>query len=508
MKNQLNFIALLMVCMIYTSCEDLQEIGDIDDVAIEAEYALPIFDTELNIAQLFDEEDDSNSFLDIDTDGNMTILFDTEGPSMNFDEVVDFPSEIPFIATPNGFAVSMASSGTFQPQMIQFKEGTINFEVSSDMQSDVDVMLMIPELTADDQMFMHQVQLEYNSNQSMMTQTVGPIDISAYDLELTGNQEFTIMYEAEDANGTVTLNQATGTFTNLAYEVVEGTWANEAIDLPMETIELGLYNNWESGTLTFADPKVRLDIETNIGFPTTFAVDQLSGTTIGQQTMMMTGAAVGADHTLDYPSLTEVGVEKTTSIYIDRDNSNIADFFTTDISNIDIDLSAQTNPNGGNTMGFITDDAAFSSKIFVELPVYGTATDFTLVDEFDVDLDDVENVKAAELTVIIENTLPVELDVQVLFLNQSGVAFDQMFVDNTVLIASAAIDANGEVTAPSTNTLILDFDETRAATIFNDTKKIEVRAVVNTANGGSTPVRINTNQGMNIDVSAIVKVID
>lgn len=508
MKSKLYYCTIAAFLLFHTSCDELQEIGDIDDIAIEAEYAIPVFDTELNIQQLFDESDDSNSFLDIDSDGNMTLLFDTDGPSMSFDDVVEFPATIPFQATQQGFDISLASSASFQPSKIKFKEGKISFEVASDMQSDVEVMFMIPELQTSQGMFMQGVTLEYDAAQSMMTESVGPIDISAYDLELSANQEFTIMYEATDANGAVTLQQAVGAFEDLEYEVLEGTWANEPFDMPTETIELGLYNNWESGTLTFADPRVRMDIETNIGFPTTFAFDGLTGTTVSQQSLTMTGAAIGADHTLDYPSMQEVGAQKTTSLYIDNTNSNIADFFTTEMGSIDIDLSAETNPGNGNNTGFITDDAAFSSKIFVELPVYGTATDFTLSDEFEADLSEVENVQEAEITVTLENSLPIELDIQVFFINQSGVVFDELFTDNTALIESAAIDGNGTVTQTSTNTLIIDLDAARTAKIFNDTHKIEVRGVVSTANNGGTPVRINANQGMNMDVSAIIKVVD
>lgn len=508
MKNRLFYCTISALLLFSTSCEDLQEIGDIDDVAIEAEYALPLFDTELNIQQLFDESDDSNSFLDIDANGNMTLLFDTEGPSMSFDDVVEFPSAIPFQATEQGFEVSFAGNASFQPEKIRFKEGQIMFEVASGMQSDVDVMLMIPELKTGDDMFTQAISLEYDASQSMMTKTVGPIDISTYDLELSSNQAFTIMYEASDASGDVTLEQAVGAFEYLAYEVLEGTWSNESINMPTETIELGLYNNWESGTLTFADPKVRMDIETNIGFPTTFTFDGLTGTTVSQQSMTMTGSAIGQDHTLDYPSMQEIGANKTTSLYIDNSNSNIADLFTTEMGSIDIDLSAETNPGSSNTAGFITDDAAFSSKIFVELPVYGTASDFSLRDEFETDLSDIENVKEAELTISLENSLPVELDIQVSFINQSGIAFDALFTDNTVLVESAQIDSNGDVTQSSTNTLIIDVDATRAAKIFNDTHRIEVNAVVSTANNGGTPVRINANQGMKIDVSAIVKIVD
>jgi len=506
MKNRLTIWALLAGCITYTSCDDLQEIGDIDDIAIEAEYALPIFDTQLTIAKLFDESDDSNSFLDIDAEGNMTILFDTEGPSMSFSDVASFPSSIPFTATTGGYKVNMESNTAFQPTKVRLKGGTAIFEIASSMQSDVDVMLMIPELMNDGEMFTKEVQLVYDANQSMMTMDIGPLDLTSYELDISSNHEFTVMYSASDANGTVNLQEATGSLENLDFEVVEGTWTNESFVLPKETIEIGLYENWESGTLTFADPKVRIDVNTNVGFPSTFSFEALTGTTVDQQTTNMSGAIIGADNALVFPTHEQIGEVKMTSIYVNNENSNIADFFTSEMTSVDIDLSMQTNPGATSEIGFITDQAAFTSQVYVELPVYGTAKDFTLRNDFEADLADVENIKEAEITVTIDNGLPIELDLQLYFKDQSGNAFDSLFVDNTVLIASATVDGNGDVTSPSANTLVQDLDEMRAANIFNNTKRIDVKGVVSTANNGGTPVRLNASQAMDISVSGIIKV--
>ncbi len=507
MKNRLAIWALLAGCMIYTSCDDLQEIGDIDDIAIEAEYALPIFDTQLSIAQLFDESDDSNSFLDIDAEGNMTILFDTEGPSMTFSEVADLSTTIPFEVTAEGFKVNMTSNQAFQPTKIKLKQGKVNFALASSMQSNVDVMMSIPELMSDGVMFTKAVQLVYQDGQQM-TMEIGPIDLSGYSLDISANHEFTVMYAATNASGTVSLDAATGSISDLGYEVIEGTWANESFTLPTETIEIGLYDNWESATLTFADPKVRIDVNTNLGFPSTFTFDALSGTTVEQQMTNMTGAVIGAGHILTYPTLEQIGESKVTSIYVNNTNSNIADFFNSEMSSVDIDLSMQTNPNAPSQVGFITDEAAFTSQVFVELPVYGTAKDFALQDDFEADLEDVENIKEVEITVTIDNGLPVELDLQVYFKDQSDNVFDSLFVDNTVLIESAAVDVNGEVTSSAVNTLIQDLDEVRAANIFNNTKRIAVRGIISTANDGNTAVRLNANQSMSINVSGIVKIKD
>lgn len=506
MKNRLTIWALLAGCIFYTSCDDLQEIGDIDDIAIDAEYALPIFDTRLSISELFDESEDSNSFLDIDANGNMTILFDTEGPSMSFSEVAEFPNMILFSATTGGYKVSMVSNQGFQPTKIKVKSGKINLALSSDMQGNVDVMVMIPELKSNGAMFTQSVQLVYDANQTMMTMDVGPIDIASYNLDITENHEFTVMYTATDINGDVVLNEANGTMTDLNYEVIEGTWLNQAFDLPKETIEIGLYDNWESGTLTFADPKVRVDVNTNVGFPSTFTFDGLTGTTVDQQTTSLTGTIIGADNTLTFPTLDQIGESKKTSIYVNNSNSNIADLFTSEMSSVDIDLSMQTNPNAESEVGFITDQAAFTSQVYVELPVYGTAQNFALRNDFEADLADVENIKEAEITVTIDNGLPVELDLQLYFKDQSGNIFDSLFVDNTVLIESATVDSNGDVTSSATNTLVQDLDEMRASNIFNNTKRIDVKGVVSTANNGGTPVRLNANQAMEINVSGIIKI--
>lgn len=502
--------AIVSACFVLlcSGCEDLSQIGEIDEVALEAEFAIPIIQTELSIADLFDEDESTNSFLDIDANGDMTIFFDTEGPSTTFEDVAELPSLIPLQATANGFKVNLTSNTSFQPTEIALNDGAFNFQVSSSMNEDVDVTIQIPELMLDGQMFSTSIELEHDPAQAIMTKTVGPIDLTDYDIMLDENYEFTVMYIAMSENGQTSLDAAIGSIENASYDHIKGVWADENIILPASDIPLDIYRNWESGTLTFADPQIRVDLTSNIGFPTGFQFDAITGTTVDNNAINMTGSALGATNSLNYPGLESIGSRETTSVFINSSNSNIGDFFTSQLENIAMQMSANTNTGDVNAEGFITDAPLLTSHIFAELPVFGTATDFTLSERFNADLGEVENIKEAEITVSIDNGLPIDLAFTLNFINANGEVFDELFSSDPLVISAASVDGSGNVESATASEITISIDALRANTLFSDTHEIEVRSVLSTADGGLTPVRINANQSMDISLSALLTIQD
>ncbi|MEO0627978.1 MAG: hypothetical protein AAFY91_13370, partial [Bacteroidota bacterium] len=69
MRESLHYFTLILLLIGFTSCEDnIVSLGDIDEVRHDAEYAIPLIDSEINMNDLLENFEEDAS-LTVDPDG-------------------------------------------------------------------------------------------------------------------------------------------------------------------------------------------------------------------------------------------------------------------------------------------------------------------------------------------------------------------------------------------------------------------------------------------------------
>jgi hypothetical protein len=146
-----------------------------------------------------------------------------------------------------------------------------------------------------------------------------------------------------------------------------------------------------------------------------------------------------------------------------KQNSNIVEFIALP-PNSKIDYSGEINFNKGNVVtllnpNFITAESTFSADMALELPMELQINTLSFSDTTAISGKDFDKVESAELLINVKNGIPLDMDMQLVFIDT--IAKIQLGSSKRTQILSAAkIDASGEyIPVESSHTFILDPNE-------------------------------------------------
>ncbi len=163
-------------------------------------------------------------------------------------------------------------------------------------------------------------------------------------------------------------------------------------------------------------------------------------------------------------------------------------------------INSLTNPSGATNSNFVIDSSRFKVDLEIELPLYGTAKDFEMVDTLGFTFkesisEDVESVLFRSYT---SNGFPVDIDLQVYFTDSAYVKLDSMVIPNQLIIASATVNPlTGIVTAPYTKIYDATFTKARLENL-KKVKHMILDAEAATYNGGTTDVKIYSDYRLDV----------
>lgn len=495
------FLLTLIFCL--QSCtKDFQDIDNVEVTSWQPEVAVALVNTSVSIQDFLDDFD-SGGHLQVDNDKFMTLVYESNVFSVSGDKVVEIPDfTIPVIDTSIVVPYSMLNT-SFDLDFFSIKSGQLDYSFQSPYTEDMDVIIEVRNLTQNGTKLQFSAVADYTGSSPVNVN--GSIDLTGYIMDFV-NDEIEIRYIATDMTGNRRyLDNMQMDFNSFEYEVVQGTFDQHIFDLPSDTILIDFFENSVAGNIQIEDPKIRLIINNSFGVPIQMTAQHL-------QAQMVTGENMNINTVLDngvsfaYPSASEVGQFKTTTIEVNTDNSNLADIISSQPRQINYEWNAVSNPNDvPNLVGFVKDDSRFDVDVELEIPVWFSAQNFEIeeVSEFDASfLDDVES---AEFKLITENGLPVEAGVQVYFLDDNGTVLDSLLNGtNEALIPSAIVDSNGRVTATSTGEEIVEIAGTRIDNIRAATQ-IGINGTVSTANMGTVAVKFYADYGMTFKLGVKAK---
>ncbi len=499
MRNSLNKViaTLIGTIILLSSCKKLEDIIVVDNINYDAEFAIPLINTSVSLQDILNSEDDI-SILKIDEDGNISLNYEAEFEHNSANEFIGEIPSFPLVLLDSNTTIPFLVSNNFELNSISLNNGTLSFNLQSGIAENINVTLTIPQLTKDGLPFTTKLDLVYQGSLPV-TAIIDPMNVEGYKMDLTENS-VSVNYEAITGSGDhVILDLVTGMAENWNYNLAQGTASQQTFNISKDTIEIDLYGSWLNGDISFEDPRIAIQVENSFGFPMSIKLINVVAITSAGNEFNLTTTVNSFD--VNYPANNEIGESKTTIFYFDKNNSNIRDILNAQPTKIIYEIEGTINPQNTNEPGFITDQSDLTSLLTVELPIYGTASNFTVQTTVGLDLQDIENIGDVEFKLITDNGLPIDVDFQLYFQDENENIIDSLFNQTQTVLSSATIDTNGNTNNTTEVTTFIDITKDRMLMIQNATTAL-INISFSTINNGNTPVIINSAQNVEIRIGA------
>ncbi len=497
MQKQL--LALLL--SIFFLAQACQPPNDVELDRTQMEIAMPLFHAEMSIVDVLENTQDSTA-VKVFPDNSISFSYEGEviksTPNDLLGEVPEF--DIPIVDTLVDIPFSFLAD--VQISAAEIKSGKLHFTFTNDaVIGDVSCVFSVPQLTLNGQPF--ERQFSFSSPSQVYKDSV---DLKDYDLDVASGS-LTLKYSAKDING-LDVNLPLGTDKNffslkgIVFGYVEGHWDKVDYNFEEATIEIDFFeNNLVNGEIYFDEPKVEFTVFNSFGLPTRTKLNYFRVVDIDGTVVPMNSQELSDGINFNYPTLSEIGAVKKTSFTFDKYNSNIHQVLNTNPARVEYDIDVIVNPdNDPNLVGFSVDTSYFSLNARVELPLIGKVNNFTFEKEYDLDFGDTE-AEEGVLKIATDNEVPLEVAIQMYFLDDTGTTLDSLYNGDFAVILAAAdyplVDAKHTENEFPLNKQKWDK--------IKNTKKIRVKGNFVTSQDGQQIVTFYANQTVKIKAGLKLK---
>jgi hypothetical protein len=279
-----------------------------------------------------------------------------------------------------------------------------------------------------------------------------------------------------------------------------------------DTLDFELFDYEFKGNVYFGDPRFNFYVDNSIGAPLGVNLFDFSGQNKTGQSTEIVFVPGTNPFVAQGPDFSQIGETVSTLLSVNNTNSNINEITNTNLSQIVFSLEALTGIEGPeNRNHFVFDDSKATIKYEVVLPMDLRAEDFELEDTIDLDLSDIpeENdtvqIDTFQIRLATTNTMPVEIYMQVIFVDEFYNVIDSLFVDGAEdVIRSPVIEQDGKVTQAGVNEISEDF--TDRLDKMRDTRHAFVRATFETAEQGQRMVKFYSYSKLSFKLGTKIKV--
>lgn len=275
----------------------------------------------------------------------------------------------------------------------------------------------------------------------------------SYNIQVNASSGF-VDYKATDAI------RVDMTLTNLEFKTVTGDFGKQQITINPGNFDLDadMLDKIE-GNFKLSNPKMELIFHNSIGMPAAVSINLAGKSKTGQQISL---TRTPSTYDIPVPASLSSGIA-TGSMVFDKQNSNIVSFVALPPTG-QIAYSGKAEFNKTNTVtpqnpNFIDLDATFSIDAQLDLPIELQVSNLTFKDTTSVSGEDFDKLENAQLMINAENGIPLDVDVQLFFIDT--ISKSQFgFTKKLKVLTAAQIAANGAVTpTKTTQTLSLDTSE-------------------------------------------------
>lgn len=290
---------------------------------------------------------------------------------------------------------------------------------------------------------------------------------------------------------------------NLEYDLVKGYFGQYAYNGTPDSLLIEFFKTVSTGKVQLADPKMDIGISNSIGVPIRIREPKISGHSVTGNSVNLTSSLL-KDIDVPYPSLSQIGETMYDEYLFTKSNSNMADLLNVSPHTVIFDMPVSINPDQVTHDNFITDTSYMSISRDVILPFDGSTKAWGVEASGNIDLETPDLLEYLQLNLLVDNGLPVDVELQVYLADSNGVYLDSLFDGNHYVALSGALNTNGEVVKPTGSLSQVIFEKDRLDGV-KDVKKVEVKAKISTADNGSKQVKILSNYVFDIKVGVRAK---
>jgi len=526
----IRILGILSLILIMNSCyKERLEFDKIAGGKWSPEFAAPIAFGNLTMGDII--EGSKKTWKEY-PDGFLSVIYRKEQISQIADDVVAIPDQthdtsIVFVLPPGlpiGDSVSVnlgfnsEFDGTSTDERIDsilFKDGYMDFEISTDLNHDSYIELSIPKLTKAGVPFHKKILFTYTGGSSN-TKTVS-VHLKDYYLVLSPGASGQPSYIHQDIklSATASNNPNNSPYNyhieqklhGLQYYLVMGHLGKHDINVDKTSVVIDLFDNQMAGALYAEDPRLKVTLVNSFGLPSALTFTELYAERDGVK-LNFTSSILPTIN-VNYPSLSEIGENDTTLLYFTKANSNIIDIIELNPENFFFEGLIQTNPQGGNLGNFALDTSNISVDIEIEIPLYGKALNFVLRDTTLLSGDDdtdSHGVESLTLRIKTKNKFPIDVNMQIYMTDSLDNIIDSVFDAGGKLLDAAPTDGspNYHVTSSIDNLTYIALTQ-RQLDSYKKARKLIVESHSSTTNAGSDMIKIYTDNGVYFEIAAKAK---
>lgn len=249
---------------------------------------------------------------------------------------------------------------------------------------------------------------------------------------------------------------------NLDFRLIYGNIGYKEYLAQQSNILLNLFQKSElGGTIQFENPRFDLQIDNAYGMPILMEFANVYSYSERQNaTVNMSFPPEENPVQIDYPSIHEIGISKRTLFTFQNSVPPFKDVMQTEPNKIYFTTKAYTDTARASSSNFVLDTSRFTASVNVVLPLWLRAGEFVLKDTIEFDFQNILGEKERNLidTLIlyleVNNGLPVEVGVQIHFIDASYQEIERLFAPGDLpLIPSGKLSPDNTVNQQTGKTL-------------------------------------------------------
>jgi len=198
-----------------------------------------------------------------------------------------------------------------------------------------------------------------------------------------------------------------------------------------------------------------------------------------------------------------LGEEVTTERYFNVETSNIDELIASVPDQINFAFGASTgNPPGSTEQNFLLDDSKLTIETEVVLPMWLSTSGYTVTDTLDMAFDSLvmqlSFLEEALFRLTTTNEWPLEIAVQIYFLDAADDKIDSLFSEREILLNAAPVDTEGELDRGALQEHVVDVELTTAdLDELEGAKKMMLQARAVTTDNGVPTVKFYSSYLLN-----------
>ncbi|HAH26009.1 MAG TPA: hypothetical protein DCL77_19990 [Prolixibacteraceae bacterium] len=318
-----------------------------------------------------------------------------------------------------------------------------------------------------------------------------------YSIKVNSTPGYVNYSSTDQINMDVSLNEFefksfTGDFGKRSITVDPGNF-NMKVDL-LDKIE---------GMFKLANPSLVLTIHNSIGIPASVAIGLRGANKSGQQVILLRNPMA---FDLPVPEKIDQGII-TGNISYDKQNSNIVEFIALPPTG-EIDYAGQIEFNKTNTVtaqnpNFMDTDASLSIDLGLNLPMELQINKLGFKDTTSISGKDFNDVESADLIINALNGIPLDIDLQLLFVDTiTGHQFGAS--KSTKVLSAAKVNAQGEI-SPVQSSQTFSLDQTEMVNL-RKANGLVLSGTVSSPDGGATVAPLYSDSEIKLNVVVKSKV--